>query len=135
MSNESFKRNFAAYLKKVGDKANSVVQKTVIDMGGAMVQKSPVDIGRFKGNWQYGNGSINFDTSSAPDKTGNAAITKIIAGVSGWKPGQTMYITNSLPYAKRLEYDAWSKQAAAGMVRVTVAEFSQAIRRAAQAAK
>ena len=51
------------------------------------------------------------------------------------RAGQTIFITNSLPYAYRLEYDGWSRQAPAGMVRVTVVEFAQRFERAVRAAK
>jgi len=36
---------------------------------------------------------------------------------------QDIYLLNSLPYVRRIEYEGWSSQAKAGMVRITVAEF------------
>ncbi len=45
------------------------------------------------------------------------------------KAGDVIYLANSLPYIRRLEY-GWSKQAPAGMVRGTVGEFQQAIDKA-----
>ena len=60
--------------------------------------------------------------SGADDKSGRTSLNRIQAGVRGWVPGQTMYLTNSLPYAQRLE-SGWSGQAPAGMVKVTIANF------------
>jgi hypothetical protein len=37
--------------------------------------------------------------------------------------GDVVFITNGLPYIKRLEYESWSDQNPAGMVRVTLAEL------------
>lgn len=103
-------------------KLETVVRKTVLDMGGAMVEMSPVRSGRFRGNWQYGTDAINTSISGADDKSGRTSLNRIQAGVRGWVPGQTMYLTNSLPYAQRLE-SGWSGQAPAGMVKVTIANF------------
>jgi hypothetical protein len=103
-------------------KLETVVRKTVLDMGGAMVEMSPVRSGRFRGNWQYGADAINTSTGGADDKSGRTAMNRIQAGIRGWAPGQTIYLSNSLPYAQRLE-TGWSKQAPAGMVRTTIANF------------
>ena len=132
MSNATFKRDFSKVLQRAGDKASTVVRSSAIRIGSGMVIKSPVDTGRFKGNWQYGADSVNTDTSSPPDKSGSATIARIVTGAQAWKAGQTMYMTNSLPYAKRLEY-GWSKWAPAGVVRITVMEFKTYI--AQEAAK
>lgn len=134
MKNDRFRKNFAALLKKAGDKADMVVRASALAVGSSIVQRSPVDTGRFKGNWQYGNTSINFGSSSAADASGASAIGRIAQGLPTWKAGQTIYITNSLPYAKRLEY-GWSRQAPGGMVRLAVAEWKDTVRRQAEALK
>lgn len=130
-----FAEDFAKICERAGDKAEAVVRSAVLGLGASIVQKSPVDTGRFKGNWQYGQGAINTSTDGPLDKNGNAAISAIQAGLDAWKPGQRIYITNSLPYAKRLEYDAWSQQAPAGMVRLSVQAFAQNIAQAARGIK
>lgn len=80
--------------------------------------------GRFRGNWQ-----VSFDapkTESIPliDPRGveakGAAATLIQSFDS--EVG-TIWLMNNLPYGPRLEYEAWSKQAPAGMVRISVTEF------------
>jgi hypothetical protein len=47
-----------------------------------------------------------------------------VTKIGSWRWGEIIYLTNSLPYARRLEY-GWSKQAPAGMVRITVANFER----------
>lgn len=130
MSNAKFKRDFARIAAKVGDKVNSLVIQSATGIGASMVARAPVDFGIFKGNWQYGNVTINTDTSSPADKTGDSANGRIRAGLALWKPGQTIWITNSLPYARRLE-NGWSQQAPAGMVRLSVLEFKSNVSRIA----
>lgn len=133
MNGAQFKRDMAAMLARAGNKAQAVVRASALELGKGVVEKSPVDTGRFKGNWQYGAGRINASTASAPDSSGTAALSRIAVGVAGFVPGQTIYITNSLPYAQRLEY-GWSQQASQGMVRLTVAEFASKIAAIARAA-
>ena len=99
-----------------------------------MIMKSPVDTGRFKGNWQCGVGGINAAGSDRKDTTplgkydnlGASLATEV--ALKGWKPGQTINLTNSLPYAIRLEY-GWSKQSPGGMVRLTVNEYADYLKK------
>ena len=116
---------------RAAGREDQLVRASALGLGAAIVQKSPVDTGRFRANWQYGAGQINFSTDAPEDKTGSSSIGKIAVGLQGWKRGETIYVTNSLPYAKRLEYDAWSKQATAGMVRISVMEFKANIKKQA----
>jgi hypothetical protein len=128
VSNAAFKRNFSALLRRVGDKAELVTRKTIIEIFVQLVQKSPVDTGRFRANWVVGNGAINAFTTTATDKGGSGAIANASAAIMNGRIGQTFYLTNSLPYAGPLEY-GHSKQAPTGMVRTTVREYTQHLRR------
>ncbi len=125
--------SLAEQLKAIAErnkvKLSLVVRKTVLDMAGQMVLMSPVDTGRFRSNWQYGAGSINTDTGASIDASGAGSIGRITVGVAAWKPGETMIVSNSLPYAQRLEV-GWSKQAPAGVVRTTIASFEAHFARA-----
>lgn len=117
--------------KRAGDKAEMVVRKTALELQSGMIERSPVDTGRFKSNFQCGIGAINADTSAAPGSDAEGRTNTVL---QGWKQGQTIWLTNSLPYAKRLE-DGWSKQAPAGMVRLTVQNYSQALAKAVRSIK
>lgn len=79
--------------------------------------------GRFRGNWQIGLNTMNLDTSRPPDATGGSSISEGSTTLGYWQPGQTIYISNNLPYAMRLEY-GWSTQAPGGMVRLTAQRFN-----------
>lgn len=129
---------FAEDLKKIcdraGDKAELVVRRAALDIGGQLVDRSPVDTGRFKNNWQTGIGGIDKSTSAAADLGGAGAMARLAAQVAAWKPGQSIFVSNSLPYAYRLE-TGWSKQAPSGIVRLTVQNFEQAVAKAAKGMK
>ena len=90
--------------------------------------------GRFKNNWQVGIGFVNTDTSAPPSASGSAVEGRARAVLASWKPGQTIFLTNSMPYAKRLEH-GWSKQAPGGMVRLTVQAYAQALKTAVESIK
>lgn len=117
--------------KRAGDKAEMVVRKTALELQSGMIERSPVDTGRFKSNWTCGVGAVNTDTSAAP-RTDAEGRTRTV--LEGWKPGQTIFLTNSLPYARRLE-NGWSKQSPNGMVRLTVQAYAQALKTAVESIK
>lgn len=115
--------SFADQIKAFAEKANvsmeTVVRKAVLDLQGGVVLRSPVDTGRFRSNWMVGIGAKNSDTVDTEDKSGQASLDRVNAGMVNWSAGQAIYLTNSLPYAQRLEY-GWSDQAPNGIVRLTV---------------
>lgn len=88
--------------------------------------------GRFRGNWQL---SISAPATAALDRidaNGSDTIAAASAAIASFAAGPPIYLTNNLPYAVRLEH-GWSKQAPAGMVRVTAAEFSAIVKDAVRA--
>ena len=135
--------SFSADLREFAKRTNRTISQTLtgtaLELATRMVMKSPVDTGRFRGNWQIGEGGPDLRTDSDYDKQplGSAPSAGTFARwqdqLESVVPGTVIYVTNNLPYARRLEYDGWSKQAPAGMVRVTVAEYQQIIRRVLEA--
>jgi len=127
----SFADDLAKYCQAAGDKIDLVVRKSALELQASMIAKSPVDTGRFKSNWQCGLGGMNPETAAT---AGSDALGRTEAVLQGYKPGRTIWLTNNLPYAKRLE-NGWSQQAPSGMVRLTVQDFKYAVKRAADAMK
>lgn len=135
---------FAADLRKLcdraGDKAEMVVRKTALELQGGMIERTPVDTGRAKGSWQVGIGMVNAaptdrrDTTPLGEKDSLAAAQAAEVALETWKPGQKIFLTLSLPYARRLE-NGWSSQSPGGMVRLTVQDYSQALKRAVESIK
>lgn len=128
MSNSEFSRSFAALLAAVGNDVETAVRKVTIEVYSALVLKSPVDTGRFRANWRVGDRAPNPTVTDAVDKSGNDAIVRGTAAIEAIELGGMIFLTNSLPYARRLEY-GWSAQAPAGMIRITVMEYGQYLSR------
>ena len=103
----SFSDDIAKFNKKTEEKSLKIFRAIGFDMFGRIVKRTPVDTGRLRNNWQ---------------------ITPKV------RLGEKLYITNNLPYAKRIE-DGYSQQAPAGMVKVTIAEFDSIVRKYAKAFK
>lgn len=117
-----FALSLAEFAKAAPEQARTVVRKVATDVLTKTVLRSPVDTGRFRANWATSFGAPSYRVTSDTDKSGQIAIRRGELTISRAYGDYPIYITNSLPYSLRLEY-GYSKQAPAGMVRITVAEF------------
>ena len=124
----TFALNLAKQIEAANDKVESIVKVTMIELFNRVIQKSPVDTGRFRANWNCSIGSPNLSTSQAIDPSGSGAISKATSTVVSYTlNGQSVFLTNNLPYADRLE-NGWSKQAPNGMVRLSMMEIQNSVR-------
>jgi len=108
------------------------VRGTLFGLSSRIIKESPVDTGRFRGNWQASIGSPAPSTTSRLDSTGAGSINDAAVTVQGLKLGQTFYLTNNLPYARRLEYGSHSKQAPNGFLRINLQRVQLEINKARQ---
>lgn len=139
---------------KIEQDLERVVRTTAILLFQRIVMRSPVDTGRFRANWNVSYNTIDRSTNANTDESGGAKSTEVQSAVLSFPVGGIFYLTNSLPYAGVLEYggypnpplygsqkrgedgptihviNGYSMQAPNGMVRVTVQEFQDAVRRA-----
>ena len=83
--------------------------------------------GRARANWFP---AINSPSDDTTESTSTNESASRITGIQKEIVGNVYYLTNNLPYIRRLEYDNWSKQAPRGMVRVTLREALSELRRA-----
>lgn len=109
----------------VAAKSNQTVRAICLWFYGLVTAKSPVDTGRFRGNW---NVAINAEDSTVdPDANmnsvaGNDEQNGAIMATADFFGGDTVYISNGLPYAMPLEF-GHSQQAPQGIVRTSVLEL------------
>ena len=137
-----FTLQLRAIAERTKDKANLVCRKLLFDVSTSLVMKSPVGDatywvnkpppgyvgGRFRANWQFATGRIDQTTTETTDKSGSATEARLHAEVPENAAG-VFFITNSLPYAKRIE-DGWSRrQAPAGVVGLTWVEWRDYLNR------
>jgi len=81
--------------------------------------------GRFRANWNCTVGAADTSTSVSTDY--GAAIPKVIEVCERSDRNDINWLANSLPYAARLEYEGWSRQAPQGMVRRNTARIKRLI--------
>jgi hypothetical protein len=93
---------------------------------------TPVLTGRLRGNWQISSGAPKSGTVEVTDPTGTTTTAKVaeVAGKLSNKDA-SVFLTNNLPYAYRIEYDGWSHtKAPEGMVRKNFIRVSQNLKKA-----
>lgn len=141
----SFALDVAAFVARAKGKEALAVRKIVFDLGERLVMRSPVGDasywlsppppgyvgGRFRANWQYGFGVIPQGVTDATDAAGSATAGKIKTDAAQAPAAGIHYLTNNLPYARRLE-EGYSRQAPQGVVALTVVEFESIVKGAAQ---
>ena len=124
----TFALNLAKQIEAAKDQAELVAKKITIELFSRVIEKSPVDTGRFRANWNCSIGSPDLSTSESTDPSGSGAISKVTSTVVSYTLNdQSVFLTNNLPYADRLE-NGWSKQAPNGMVRLSVMEIQNSVR-------
>lgn len=120
MSSGFSAREFAIDLEKFGkvteEEATLIIRKIALDLDSAIVLATPVDTGRARGNWypSLNKPSDEMDLNKL-DPSGNEATSKINSTVALFKLGDTVWMTNNLPYILPLE-NGHSQQAPQGMV-------------------
>lgn len=125
----SFSIDLSKAIKRAKGNQEIVVKRVMLETFKRCIAKSPVYTGRFRANWIIGIGSPNTATTDALDKRivgyrSGSTIAAMSASVDALPfNGQKIFLTNSLPYATRLEH-GWSKQSPHGMVRITLAEIT-----------
>lgn len=134
---DTFALSLAKFAEKAPEQARTVVRKVSIDLLTKVVLRTPVGDptfwkgkapagyvgGRLRANWAVSIGTSNFAVTERVDKSGQPTIDKGTATILAATTEAPIYIMNSLPYVREIEYEGHSKQAPAGMVRITVTEF------------
>lgn len=109
------------------EKQDKVVKSTLFDLSNEIVISSPVDEGIFINNW-IGAYQLDISTTNQKGKTGAAALGRIKRVIGGLPDGGSFWMTNSLPYADRLE-NGWSQQAPSGMIKTAVSHLDAIVDR------
>lgn len=143
---DSFEIDVSRFVAKAKANADQVVRKVIIDIGARIVQKSPVGDasywksppppgyvgGRFRANWQLGEGERPVGDLPDIDASGDASNQRIADGLKVNAAGKVYYLANNLPYAMGIEEGTNSpRQAPQGVVRLTVSEYQAIVADAA----
>lgn len=122
-----FALDVSKFALKTGIAMDRAVRMIVIEVGSSIIRMTPVDTGRLKGEWQFTIQPATTETGI----NGGASAAKLIGDSIEFKAGMVGFITNLMPYAIPIEMGG-SKQAPAGMVRITLERFQQIVNQAIQ---
>jgi hypothetical protein len=111
----------------INKRTEKMVRGTIIGCASRIIKRTPVDEGTLRGNWQPSIDRPVNTTINRTDKAGQAVSADIRREGQRLNIGAVFYMTNNLPYAARIEFDSWSTQASAGMMRIEVLETAAAI--------
>jgi len=123
----TFTLDVSNFVDKTSKTADAEVRKICLDLVTGIVLKTPVDTGRARANWFTSIGSPSANVINSTDPSGSSSISSALGAISK-ATGNVLWITNNLPYIYRLEFEGWSKQAPAGMVRVTINDIARQLR-------
>lgn len=121
----SFSKQLTAFVSGTKEKIDKTVRGATVTLATNVITETPVDEGTARGNWQT---SIGEPKTGILDRKGSeASITELEATVPD-EAGQVVFISNNLPYIRKLEY-GYSEQARNpdGMVRVNAAKWPQVV--------
>ena len=130
----TFALDVSKFVAKATAAPATVTRKVALDVLAKVVLRTPVGNpdkwknppppgyvgGRLRANWNTSIGRGDFTTSKS---TTDNAVRRGESRLRAYDGTQDIYLLNSLPYVRRIEYEGWSSQAKAGMVRITLAEF------------
>lgn len=141
----SFSANISTWIAKTRLSRDTVVRKLALDAFAGILRRSPVDTGRFRSSHRLG---INqADLSVSEERSGGVAesspypggleLSKARSDLARAKFGDTIHITNNLPYAQPLE-DGSSGQTnkePGGIYQATFDEISAKLERTIRTAR
>jgi hypothetical protein len=144
-----FADDIAKFAKKTKQRKEDVVTATLFRLNELVIYRSPVITGRARGGWVASTGSISSGAGST-DTNGSATLANANAVAAG-AVGSVYYLVNNIKYIATLEYGGYpnppkvgswdkvtqsykilsvggySKQAPAGMVRISIAQIKNFI--------
>jgi hypothetical protein len=137
----SFAAEISTFGVKTKEQMDFFVFTICTEITNGIVLKTPVDTGRARANWFPSLDAPSGNVTTKIDPSGSGAIASA-RPLAEQASGRVFYLTNNLPYIRHLEYGLYgappgsangpktiggfSKQAPAGMVRVTINEVVRA---------
>jgi hypothetical protein len=125
-----FASQVASFSQQTHQKLDRIRRRSILSMFRLIVQSTPVDSGRLINNWRTNVGAPNISERTALSLSGVDSLAEVFTNMG--LIHETVYFTNNLPYAERIEYDGWSQyKAPAGMVRIHISRWPELVRNAA----
>ena len=138
----SFQSDIINFTNRSTKEVDRIRRGTIIKLFSQVIDDTPVDTGRLRGNWRTSVGKPINGTLIQNDKSGLRAKGKILNKLGTF--GDSVHMTNNLPYAKVAEYGQWngptekvtasgfSRKATKGMMRKNALRAKKILRRIAR---
>lgn len=136
----SFSLDLSNAIENIKENRDKIVRGTLIQLSNNVIKRTPVGNpkywapsslpapegyvgGTLRGAWNASFNAPDQSKHGTIEKSPNGGQTAVKAAtkINSLQMGQTFYLTNPQPYARRVEY-GHSKQRPAGMLRVSIAE-------------
>lgn len=125
----TFSAQISQFSKGTRTRIETIRRGVTLKLFNAVILDTPVLTGRLRGNWRISEGNPILDTSDRVDPSGAGVMREVEAAVAASTGDTSLFLSNSLPYAARIEYDGWSHtKAPQGMVRRNVRRFNALIK-------
>lgn len=128
MARPSFRNQFSSAQLKVMQKTAATIKQRTYGFISAVIDDTPVDTGALRGGWQIVKSQGELSQNTPLDPTGSMTKELLIKKIRylpihlDWD----IYFGNGKPYASRIEYEGYSKQAPNGMLRRNIARGGEA---------
>ena len=99
--------------------AGKLVRETALVANQAVIAATPVDTGRARANWLASLQNPVEEATDNVDPSGSETIAANASTIENQKPGESIYLSNNLPYIESLNQGS-SAQAPAGFVEQAV---------------
>ena len=140
MSDGKFALDLESFTKLTNGKMAIVVKKSFFELSKEIIETSPVDEGRFRANWFPAINKFSSEETESTDEI--RTINKLMPTINKFKLGDSITLSNNLPYAMRIEYggygtstsssidskvtsDGFSKKAPHGVVGINILRWSE----------
>ncbi|AMD43328.1 tail completion or Neck1 protein [Pseudomonas phage ZC01] len=121
-----FRREVSSWTKKALDRVDKTRRASALELFRLIILSTPVDNGVLINNWRTQINRPNTDTRETQSATGADSLREAQSNLG--KLEDTVFFTNNLPYAHRIEFDGWSRyKAPQGMVRKNVARWDEIV--------
>lgn len=129
----SFSLNVSDWVDRAKGDMVELHKAIILELFSSVILDTPVLEGRLRGNWIISSNSPASGTIEVTDPSGQKTIGKVQDFITKLDNGKnfSVFLSNNLPYAYRIEYDGWSHtKAPAGMVRKNFIRISNNLKSA-----
>jgi len=126
-----FEVDMKRWAEKSTKEIHDLLSGVILELFSAIIRDTPVLTGRLRGNWIVSSMAPKFGVFDMKDPSGTVTTHKIKGVLAGLPLGKDVevYMTNSLPYAYKIEYLGHSKvKAPDGMVRKNFTRITQLLK-------